>query len=330
MRAKRPALVFLNGIGDHFINLPAIRAAGNLFPGQMRIICRAGAAELFSDVSVSSVHEIHWGLDQRDQVLASDFVANILAPCDLLISLNPWHTEAVDRMLDRVRPVQSVGFFPKFSTYVPLNFEKHSAELAYDIPRALGSSVPIARLSGPPKFPEWAKTAAASLLSSLPPDSRVLALHPETLKEKMWCLDKFRAFIDAFLDLHPDFFMLVIGVTDLSLDRGKHAARVIPCQGLPFYTSATLVAGADLFVGVDSCMLHVADIFRVPSVGLFGPTNPAEFGFRLTKVHHQIFGKGTMDAIEVSWVIAAVENVQRAASLVRPPRRHTFHLEACH
>ena len=322
--------MFLNGIGDHFINLPAIRAAANLFPGLIRIICRAGAAELFSDVSASSVHEIHWGLDQRDQVLASDYVANILTPCDLLISLNPWHTEAVDRMLDQVRPAQSVGFFPAFSTYVPLDFEKHSAELAYDIPRALGSSVPIAQFSEPPRFPEWARAAAASLLTSLPSDSRVVALHSETLKEKMWCLDKFRAFIDAFLDRYPNFFVLAIGVTDLSLDRGRHAARVIPCHGLPFYISATLVASADLFVGVDSCMLHVADIFRVPSVGLFGPTNPAEFGFRLTKVYHHVSGKGTMDAIEVSQVIAAVENVQRTASLVTPPRSQSLRFGASH
>jgi len=330
MGVKKPALVFLNGIGDHFINLPAIRATANLFPGLMRIICRAGAAELFSGVSASSVHEINWGLDQRDLVLASAYVTKLLTPCDLLISLNPWHTEAVDRMLAQVRPARSVGFFPAFATYVPLNFEKHSAELAYDIPRALGSSVPIVRFSEPPSFPEWARVAAASLLTSLPSDSRVVALHSETLKEKMWCLDKFRAFIDAFLDRYPDFFVLVIGVTNLSLDRGRHSARVIPCHGLPFYTSATLVASADLFVGVDSCMLHVADVFRVPGVGLFGPTNPTEFGFRLTKVHDHVSGKGTMDAIEVSQVMAAVENVQRTASLLTPPKRKALRVEASH
>lgn len=329
MNAKSPALVFLNGIGDHFINLPAIRATASLFPEKMRIICRSGAAEMFSDVPAGSIHEIRWGLDQRDQVLASDYVANILTPCDLLISLNPWHTDAVDRMLNRIKPANSVGFFPEFSTYVPLSFEKHSAELAYDIPRALGSLVPINQFSGPPKLPEWARTVAANLLASLPSHGHVVAIHPETLAEKMWCLDKFCAFIDAFLDRCPDFFAFVIGVSDLSLDRGRHATRVIPCSGLPFYASAALVASADLFVGVDSCMLHVADIFRVPSVGLFGPTNPAEFGFRLTKVHHHVFGKGTMDSIEVSQVLAGLENVQRVAPL-GCPRRGIYFREASH
>ncbi|MBZ9850019.1 hypothetical protein LB565_18715 [Mesorhizobium sp. CA14] len=321
MRANRPSLVFLNGIGDHFINLPAIRAVANLFPRQLSIICRAGAAELFCNLPTRSVHEINWGLDQRDQVLASDYVVDLLTSCDLLISLNPWHTDAVDRMLARVNPPMSVGFFAAFSEHVQLDFEKHSAELAYDIPRALGSLDLIAQHSGPPALPNWAESAANNLFRSLPSGSRVLAIHPETLAEKMWCLDKLGVLIDAFFDCHPNYYAFVIGVSNLSLDRGRHAARVIPCNGLPFYASAALVANADLFLGVDSCMLHVADIFRVPSVGLFGPTNPFEFGFRLTEVHCHVTGDGTMSSIEVPQVLMAMECVERRASQVSSSRR---------
>jgi ADP-heptose:LPS heptosyltransferase len=328
MIAESPALVFLNGIGDHLINLPAIRAIADLFPGILQIICRTGAAGMFSDVRAGTIHEIHWGLDQRDQVLASDHVTNILTPCDLLVSLNPWHTEAVDRMLDRIKPAHSVGFFPAFATHVPLNFEKHSAELAYDIPRALGTSVSIRQFSEPPRLPEWATAAAAKLLELLPSNSRIIAIHPETLSEKMWNIDKFCSFVDNFLERNSDFFALIISLTDLSLDRGRHAGRVIPCHGISFFTSAALVASADIFVGVDSCMLHVADIFRVPGVGLFGPTNPAEFGFRLTTSRH-VSGRGTMDGIDVSQVISAVDELQRDARVgtqEKPVRR----LEASH
>lgn len=314
MNASDPALVFLNGIGDHFINLPAIRATAELFPGKLRVICRAGSAELFSDLPTDLIHEIHWGLDQRDQVLASDYVADLLNACDLLVSLNPWHTDAVDRMLDRIRPARSVGFFPAFTTHVPLNFDKHSAELAYDVPRALGSSVPITQHSGPPRLPAWAASAAAHLIEVLPPRSRILVIHPETLKEKMWCLSRFRLFIDAFLDTHPEYFVFTVGITDLKLDGGRHSERVVPCHGLPFFASAALVASADVFVGVDSCMLHVADLFRVPSVGLFGPTNPAEFGFRLTELHRYVTGNGDMDGIEAPEVISAVDSLERVAA----------------
>lgn len=312
MNAEKPALVFLNGIGDHFINLQAIRATADLFPDRLRIVCRAGAADMFSDVRAESINEIQWGLDQLDRVLASDHVVDILTPCVLLVSLNPWHTESVDRILDRIKPGHSTGFFPAFTTHVPLNFEKHSAELAYDSPRAPGSSVPIAQFPMPPKLPERATAAAAGLLELLPPRSRVVAIHPETREEKMWGLDPFRTFIDNFLDRNPIFFAFIIGLTNLSLDRGRHAARVIPCHGLSFFTSAALVASADLFVGVDSCMLHVADIFRVPDVGLFGPTNPAEFGSRLA-ISRLVSGGGTMDGIDVSKVVAATEDLQRIA-----------------
>ncbi|WP_189636728.1 glycosyltransferase family 9 protein [Rhizobium phaseoli] len=227
-------------------------------------------------------------------------------------------------MLNQVDPAVSVGFFAAFSVHVELDFEKHSAELAYDIPRALGSLDPITHHSGPPALPDWATSIVSSLFMRLPPHVRILAIHPETLEEKMWDLDKFVRVIDEFLDHHSEFFAFVLGVSDLSLDRGRHAARVIPCNGLPFYASAALVAKSDLFLGVDSCMLHVADIFRVPSVGLFGPTNPSEFGFRLTNVHRHVVGNGAMNSIEMSDVLAALEYVERQISEETASRRFRF------
>ena len=312
MNAQRPALVFLNGIGDHFINLPAIRAAAALYPNRLRIICRAGARQLFSDLPVASVHELKWGLDQRDRVLESDEALGALERCDLLLSLNPWHTDSVDRMLQIIKPRHSVGFFSAFSTHVPLNFAKHSAELAFDISRSLGNSLPIEHFSAPPALPPNSNWAAEEIRKLLPKGSKILAVHPETLEEKMWKLDRFRSFLNQFLDRNREFFALVVGLNDLSLDEGRHKERIISCHGLPFFTSAALVASSDLFVGVNSCMLHVADIFRVPGVGLFGPTNPNEFGFRLTDLRHVWSDSGSTADIEAAEVAETVVELLRA------------------
>jgi ADP-heptose:LPS heptosyltransferase len=68
-----------------------------------------------------------------------------------------------------------------------------------------------------------------------------------------------------------------------------------------------LVGTADLFVGIDSSMLHAADLARVPGVGLFGPTRAAEWGFRFAP--HRHVDRTTMADITVDAVLDALEEL---------------------
>jgi ADP-heptose:LPS heptosyltransferase len=68
-----------------------------------------------------------------------------------------------------------------------------------------------------------------------------------------------------------------------------------------------LVANADLFVGIDSSMLHAADLARVPGVGLFGPTRAATWGFRFGP--HRHVDRSTMADITVEEVLSAMEDL---------------------
>jgi len=55
-------------------------------------------------------------------------------------------------------------------------------------------------------------------------------------------------------------------------------------------------------------MLHAADLYRVPGVGLFGPTDPREFGFRFnTSVH--LTGGPFMEDIPVESVADALDSL---------------------
>jgi hypothetical protein len=55
-------------------------------------------------------------------------------------------------------------------------------------------------------------------------------------------------------------------------------------------------------------MLHVADIARVPGVGLFGPTNAKEFGFYIGP-HIMIQADGSMEKIRVDIVTEALNQL---------------------
>jgi ADP-heptose:LPS heptosyltransferase len=52
-------------------------------------------------------------------------------------------------------------------------------------------------------------------------------------------------------------------------------------------------------------MLHLADLYQVPGVGLFGPTDPSEFGFRFAR--HLHVRAATMNEISVADVGHALE-----------------------
>lgn len=81
------------------------------------------------------------------------------------------------------------------------------------------------------------------------------------------------------------------------LNVGYERDRVIPHLGLPLDLSMGLVAEADLFLGIDSCMLHAADLAPVPGVALFGLTRSMTWGFRFGP--HRNIDRRSMSGITV-------------------------------
>jgi ADP-heptose:LPS heptosyltransferase len=157
----------------------------------------------------------------------------------------------------------------------------------------------------------------------LPWDACVLAIHADTSPEKMWRSERFIAALDIFLERHHEFFVFLVGGTSQALDRGSHGDRVILAYHLPFDAICALVASADLFLGVDSCMLHLADLEMIPSVGLFGPTRAAEFGF-IVGPNVTLQCMGGMDMISHRRVALALESllanpIQSALWMIEDP-----------
>src|SRR5712691_11011007 len=89
--ARNPVVIFSNGIGDHLLNLPALRALTALFPKRLTLLCSTGAGHtFFSDLPLRAVVEA----DMQQQGEGGKFfdaesLARAVAPCDLLLSLNP-------------------------------------------------------------------------------------------------------------------------------------------------------------------------------------------------------------------------------------------------
>lgn len=309
--ALHPVAIFANGFGDCLLGLPALRATASLFSGRLTLICPPGIARLFfSDVPLGVVCGCEMRQVPQGRAFDADELSKRLMGCDLLLSLNStWHSPDVDRLLALLSPAASVGFFPGFTVTLPRAADKHSADLVFDVPQRLKPSLRLEDFAAPPAFPSQAHQLARKMKGLLPAGARMLLVHADTKPEKMWPAERFVAVLDDFLERHRDFITVVVGAKRLPLDAGRHGKRVFMCCELPLPVSLALIGEADLFLGVDSCMLHAADLFRVPGVGLFGPTKCAEWGFRIGPHRHVSGDGGNMDRIRVDDVLDALESL---------------------
>jgi ADP-heptose:LPS heptosyltransferase len=298
----------MNGLGDHLLNLPAVRALAATFPGTLRLVCVPGARDtFFSDLQFASVIEPRThGFDGEfyDYRFNAPEVAATLGDADLFICLNPVPGQSSGELSRVLGARWSVGFDATFSVPQSVRFDLHSADLAFSVVKAIEPSIDIDAFAGPPALPVHAVRRADAIMRTVPQGWSAVAVHGDTKPEKTWSAAGWRELLERLLATDPQMVIFDVGLTPLVVD-GRVAERVVPCGSLDVATAMALVGRAELFVGVDSCFLHAADLYRVPGVGLFGPTEPREFGFRFGP-HRHLRRHPTLGNLEAQEVFAAV------------------------
>lgn len=276
---------FLNARGDHLLTLPALRALREFaqrVDQEFVLITRTELHEVFfrdliPTLTIAVDGCYHDGGYEFDVGIVAERIGERPS---VLVSFNPWHGPQVDALLERLKPQASIGFAPSFDVALPLDFDRHSSDLAFDAVRVLWQTASIGTWATEPLLPPASVAMAIEFRRSLGEGS-LLVVHPDTKPQKMWNDDSWALFVDEWLQQNPDGIVLDVGLSDGTLWAAcTHSERVLGGLGLSLPDALAIVAIADIFVGVDSCFLHQADLARVPTVGLFGPTRPHEFGTR--------------------------------------------------
>lgn len=315
--ARQPVVVFANGYGDHLMALPAVRALANLYPRRLRLVCLPWADDYFfrelplaEVVHLSNLQYVVKG-DGRT-IIGQDFDARALikqlSGCDLLFGLPPWHSPSMQQLLDGLAPARSVGLTPFYQTVLEPVPDLHTVDRMFQFPRLINQSLSVNAFAEPPPIAAEHAALAKALVDQIPEGMRLLAVQVDTGEKKMWTPTQFTNVIRQFLARHSEFVVFLVGAQNILWELGRVDERVIPCYGLDLPVSMALVGHADLFLGVDSCLLHAADLFRVPGVGLFGPTESAKFGFRFAP-HRHICGDYTLTGITEAVVLEAMESL---------------------
>ena len=253
-------------------------------------------------------------------------VARSIGECDILICLNQYWSPTPARLGLLLRPQHRVGFFSDFSMTTSLsNSASHVADRLFSLASVFSPELRIENFLQKPLVAARFGKHAEKLRLAISRDYKVLTVHADTAPEKMWRRGAFRDVLDEFLSSHEDFVCCVLGARGDNLDSGVCGDRVLPMIPLPLPVSIGFVGLSDLFLGVDSCMLHSADLHKVPGVGLFGPTDPGVWGFRFS-LHQHVRSGTQMSEISKGCVTDALEQVflcsQERAGNSTPVRCH--------
>jgi lipopolysaccharide heptosyltransferase II len=168
---------------------------------------------------------------------------------------------------------------------------RHEADLYLDVLRALDVPVldPLPRYVPDPDAIERVRARLAALGSGRP----LAVVHPGggqnpgmVLLAKRWPADRYAA-LAARLSDQAGATVLVVGAESdrpasaaVMAQRPATAAWYDLTGELTLSELAALCAQADLYVGNDSGPLHLAAAVGTPTLGLFGPTEPARYGPR--------------------------------------------------
>ena len=316
LRADNPAVCFVTNIGDAIMTLPTLRALAEMFTAPMTVICPKAAFDLcFREVSSRFVDTTGMPLTgapprpgQPDRPFDYEALIAQIGTVDVFIDTLPWNSLSnvlISPLLQRLAPATSIGFTPDNGYDIVVGKgEIHSADLMFNFARLFDPSLRIENYARPMLARPTVRREAESIRAAEP--AKVLVVHADSnWTEKQWPAARFVELLDRFLTRHRDFVAWIVGMGDEELRAGRERDRVHPLLGLPLDLTVSLVATADLFVGIDSSMLHAADLAGVPGVGLFGATRAATWGFRFGP--HRHVDRNAMSEITVEEVLAAME-----------------------
>lgn len=290
---KTPFVFFDNAIGDSFIALPALRALSKLTDGRMSLItcvdkCGKINYTIFQELALKNIYGIKIAETEKGKEFDPEELADLLKHADLFIYMNTWmlSPDKMKWLFDTFHPKTSVGFYKYMTLSLPFSKEVHSADLLFRFPQCFDKTLSIEDYSYPPPLPIQVNEFIADIKQKLPEDIRLLVIHADTKPDKSWPFQNYRLLLDKLMEKYPEIVVVFVGVKLPDVKSCKYYNRILEFgQALPFIADWAFVSIADVFLGIDSAFLHIADLYQVPAISLFGPTTPLEWGIRFSKYH---------------------------------------------
>src|SRR5437868_1312864 len=175
LSAEHPLAFFVNGYGDNYINLPAIRALCRMFEGRLTLVCKQGPHLFcFDGLAVKRRVTLAARFHEEGYKFDAAVAAAEIGRCDLFLSLAPWCSPSLSELLGAWGGIPSVGFFETYTHQLRLDYDKPSADLAFDVVRTLRPDYRLDDFVEPLRYPAAPREDVRQILAALEPGTRVL------------------------------------------------------------------------------------------------------------------------------------------------------------
>lgn len=289
----RAPLVVAHGLaGDLLMSVPALRAIGQRFGFDLPLVCgtepehvallrAAGFTHLHPTLfrtrearpGEAVVIPCHWGFDV-------EAVLPLAQDRDTIVCMTESPGPAFEALAQRTG-LPAVGVHEQADVVVPFDdVDAHTFDRFFALAQAVcGETV---RLEDHVGFPHRADAAQIRRqVREATGPGRLLALHADTKPDKMWPLERWAAWLQRLWQDEPQTQVLLLGYPAIPIERYAVDARLLDVRDLPLTVNYEIAGMVDQFVGIDSCMLHAADLCGVPCVGVFNQTySPRLYGLR--------------------------------------------------
>jgi ADP-heptose:LPS heptosyltransferase len=285
-------LLQLKRIGDLILTTPSIRCLREAFPqAQLALVADASCASLLDSIAIDE-RWIYYKGDGLKGMLGfglNAWLKHRFLPFrpDWTLDFTGTDRSAYLSALSRsTRRVTFERFRKKslrrfiFTDFVRSSVvERHTADHYIDLLKPLG----IARDNVPldVHLTDEAFASSRALLARAGVGGSYAVIHAGTARpEKYWSVKGWAEVID-FLHAECGLRSILTGSRDpleqqhLSEIRSHLHYNAVDLSGKTDLASlGAIIKGANLFCGVDTAAMHLADAMRTPCVALFGPTNP--------------------------------------------------------
>jgi heptosyltransferase-3 len=277
----RKMVIFRPGaLGDTLLAFPALAALRRAFAGAwlravgnlpaLRLAHAAGLAD-----EVAAFDDLCWADLFAEEGIRSVEARQVLAGANLAVL---WLRDPAGLAASNLRAL-GVPLVVSAPGRPPDGARLHAADyLLSTLAPIIGDAVPadLPPLAPAPEMRRWAEETWARLRLG---DAPVLAVHPGSGgRAKCWPPECFAALARRFIE-EGWRALVVAGPADEAAAAALVAAlpteRAQRVDGLTLPQLAALLARAALLVGNDSGVSHLSGLLGVPTLALFGPTDPA-------------------------------------------------------
>ncbi len=315
-------------IGDTLLAIPIFRAAREQWPDAHIALLTGKNARVLLQNNPYLDEIIEFDPYKTDRGLRADWklVRRLRkGRYDLCLALNRSFHSALTTWLGGVRlraGFRSEGRGPLLTSPVDYDREKSEVACYFDVLRAVAPRTPVNPALELWISPEETRQARERLCEAWgEPVSQLhlVGIQPgASLPHKRWSAAGFARVADTLAEEDAHLRIALIGGPEeqdaaeemLSCCRPETRARIVSFAGAcDLRGSLALVSQLGLFLGNDTAIMHSAVALGVPTVALFGPTNPRKWG-NYGPCHRVLEAPdGTMASLDAEEVQAATRSL---------------------